>query len=69
MAPLQCWDTGWLLCPEKGVKGPHCGKGCNYGSDLIPGLGTPYTAGWAKKEKEKKKFKHIPAFLAAESSR
>ena len=28
------------------------GLGHNYGSDLIPGLGTPYDAEWPKKEKK-----------------
>ena len=32
-----------------------CSLGCNRGSDLIPGLGTPYAAGWPKKRKERKK--------------
>ena len=31
-----------------------CGLGCNCGSDLIPGMETPYAAGQPKKEKEKK---------------
>ena len=32
-----------------------CGIGHNSGSDAIPGLGTPYTVGVAKKQGEKKK--------------
>ena len=26
--------------------------GCSFGLDLIPGLGTPYAAGWPKKKKK-----------------
>ena len=34
---------------------PSCGLGHNYGSDMIPGLETPYALGWPKKEKKEKK--------------
>ena len=32
-----------------------CGLGCNYGSDLIPGLGTSICLGVAKNEKKERK--------------
>ena len=39
--------------PAQWVKGSSTAAGCNCGSDLIPGLGTPYAAG---RTKEKKSF-------------
>ena len=33
-------------------------SGCNYNSDLISGLGTPYAVRWPKKKKKKKKKKN-----------
>ena len=47
--------------PQPGTVGERiqprccCGRGCKCGSDLIPGLGTPYALRWQKKKKKKKK--------------
>ena len=41
------------LVQHSGLRIQHwCG--CGYGSDLIPGPGTPYAVGWPKKKKERK---------------
>ena len=43
---------------HSGLRFQHChscGIGCNCGSDMIPGLGTPYAVGWPEKEKKNKK--------------
>ena len=47
---FPAWQGGlriWRCC--------HCSLGHNYSLDLIPGLETPYTAGWQKKKKKKLK--------------
>ena len=36
-----------------------CGLGCNYGSDLIPGLGAPYATGQPKRKRKKKDVNFI----------
>ena len=44
----------WSLAQHSVLRIQHCcscGTGCNYGSDLIPGSGTPYATGWPKKKK------------------
>ena len=47
----------WSQAPHSGLKDPALlqasALGHNCGSDLIPGLGTPYIMGWPKKEKKK----------------
>ena len=58
IASWECWDTGSVPSPAQWVKDHHwgsCGLDCSYGSNLIPGLGTPYALGWPKKKKKKKK--------------
>ena len=54
--PFPTWNSGLrkLQCHS-------CGVGHNYGSDLIPGLGTPYAPVWPKKKKrrERKTYKSI----------
>ena len=44
---LQHQDPGSIPNLAQWVEGS--GAGCNCGSDLIPGLGTPYDTGWPKK--------------------
>ena len=49
---LEPWHSGlriWQCC--------NCGVGCNCGSDLIPGPGTPYAAGWQTKQNKTKQNK------------
>ena len=55
LAPsLQHRDVGSIPAWHGGLKdlGPSCSVGYNCGSDLIPGLGTPYAKGWPKKKKK-----------------
>ena len=40
------------LAQHSGLWIRHCCS-CGYGSDLIPGPGTPYAMGWPKKRKRK----------------
>ena len=47
----EFWDAGLIPCPAQWIW--HQGVGCNYGSDLIPGPGTPYAAR-QKKRKERR---------------
>ena len=50
------------LVQERVKRTPCCHSWCvhyNCGSDLIPGLGTPYAVGRPKKNKEKKKEKNL----------
>ena len=68
------WD--WQHLGSPGIQAPSpaqhdelriwrccsCGLGCKYGSDLIPGLGTPYATGRPKKRKKKKKVKEVLEF-------
>ena len=54
---LQCWDTGLIPAWHSGLRiWSCCSWGwCvhhNCGWDLIPGLGTPYAAGWPKMKNE-----------------
>ena len=63
-ASLQHQDAGLIPAQHSGIKdlaSPSCGRGYKYGSDLIPGSGTPYASGWPKKKKkiktnQKKKY-------------
>ena len=59
---LECWDAG-LIHPGHNELRIRCccsfGVGHNCGSDLTPGLGTPYATGRPRKEKEKKKKRFI----------
>ena len=56
-ATWEHWDAGSIPGPAHLVKDlawPQLWLPRNCGLDLIPGLGTPYAAGWPKrKEKEK----------------
>ena len=60
---MQLWDAGWFPQPgHGGLRIQHCCScdiGHNCGSDLIPGLGTPYAMEWPKKKKKKKKAWNI----------
>ena len=40
-----------------------CGIGCNYGSDLIPGPGTPYATGCPKRKRKKDSLSDIQIYL------
>ena len=54
MASLQCKNTGSIPVLTQWVKGSGIAavaSGCNCGSDLIPGLGTPYAERQPKKKK------------------
>ena len=56
-AALQHWDTGSIPSLARWVKDPALLQrhiGCNCGSDLIPGLGTPCAVGQPKKKKIKR---------------
>ena len=55
----ECWDAGSTPSMPSGLRircCHSCSLGCNCGSDLIPGLGTPYAKGQPKKRKRKKEM-------------
>ena len=58
VASLELLDTASIPAQHSGFRiwcCRSCGLGCNCGSDLVPGLGTPYSVGQPKKKKKKKK--------------
>ena len=51
VTPWERWDSGLIPHPAQWVRCCHSfGLGLNCSSDLIPGPGTPYATGAAKKE-------------------
>ena len=67
-ASLECWDTGLTPAQHVGSRVWLCRSrsvGGTCGSDLIPGLGTPYAVGWPKqinKQTTRATTKHIGAW-------
>ena len=63
------WSTGtwvWSLAQRSELRIWHwcsCGVSCNCGSDLIPGLRTPYAIGRPKKEREGGRKKLLCVFF------
>ena len=53
----RLWSTGTQVQPLAWIwHCCRCGVRCTCSSDLIPGMGTPYATGWAKKKKAKTKL-------------
>ena len=51
------WDNGLIPGLTQWIADlvlPQLQPGLYYGSDLIPGLGTPYALGWPKKKKKER---------------
>ena len=71
---LQCQDAGLIPDLPQWVKGSSSAIGRNCGSNLIPGLGTPYVEGQLKQKKKKKKLFQLllllllATFIACRSS-
>jgi len=60
VASWECWVEGSIPSPAHWVKDlllPQLQLRHDFSSDLIPGLGTPYAAGWPKMKKKKKRTK------------